>query len=223
MSAHCSKVYTNHHIPNSKIWNCTFWQFQIAGWIYYSPHCRKCPLFLVILVILLTAEPVRILKMEVPQVSNFEFFTAEPLNFHYCWTFEILDLLVCLLLNLWTFFIAEPLRLSVAAEPMDFLYCWTFEIMPWIMYLFTAEPLDFIYCWTFEIICLLLNLWIFYTAQTLDFFYCWTFEIMPWIMYLFDAEALRKFSSKQNHQKSGPLIKRHESEITDISIIPAKI
>ena len=40
--------------------------------------------FLVILVILLTAEPVRILKMEVPQVSNFEFFTAEPLNFHYC-------------------------------------------------------------------------------------------------------------------------------------------
>ena len=46
---------------------------------------------------------------------------------------------------------------------------------------------------------------------------------MPWIMYLFDAEALRTFSSKQNHQKSGPLIKRHESEITDISIIPAKI
>ena len=40
--------------------------------------------FLVILVILLTAEPVRILKMEVPQVSNFEFFTAEPLKFHYC-------------------------------------------------------------------------------------------------------------------------------------------
>ena len=40
--------------------------------------------FLVILVILLTAEPVRILKMEVPQVSNFESFTAEPLNFHYC-------------------------------------------------------------------------------------------------------------------------------------------
>ena len=36
--------------------------------------------FLVILVILLTAEPVRILKMEVPQVSNFEFFTAEPLK-----------------------------------------------------------------------------------------------------------------------------------------------
>ena len=34
-------------------------------------------------------------------------------------------------------------------------------------------------------------------------------------MYLFDAEALRTFSSKQNHQKSGPLIKRHESEITD--------
>ena len=42
-------------------------------------------------------------------------------------------------------------------------------------------------------------------------------------MYLFDAEALRTFSSKQNHQKCGPLIKCHESEITDISIILAKI
>ena len=82
--------------------------------------------------------------------SSFTYlFAAEPLNFLYCWTFEI----IC--------------------------YCWTFEIMPWIMYLFTAEPLDFIYCWTFEIICLLLNLWIFFTAEPLDFFYCWTFEIMP--------------------------------------------
>ena len=33
------------------------------------------------LVILLTAEPVRILKMEVPQVSYFESFTAELLRF----------------------------------------------------------------------------------------------------------------------------------------------
>ena len=46
---------------------------------------------------------------------------------------------------------------------------------------------------------------------------------MPCIIYLFDAEALRTFSSKQNLQKSGPLIKRHKSEIADISIIPAKI
>ena len=118
-------------------------------------------------------------------------------DFAYCWTFGL-----CLLLNLWD----SSFTYLFAAEPLNFLYCstfeiicccWTFEIMPWIMYLFTAEPLDF--------------------------FYCWTFETMPWIMYLFDAEALRTFSSKQNHQKSGPLIKRHESEITDISIIPAKI
>ena len=112
-------------------------------------------------------------------------------NFWGCFfqLFEILHLHICLLLNLWTFFTAQPLRLSVAAEPL--------RLCPGLC------------------ICLLLNLWI--------FFYCWTFEIMPWIMYLFDAEALRTFSSKQNHQKSGPLIKRHESEITDISIIPAKI
>ena len=140
-------------------------------WIFFWKHCRKFPHF-------------------------FDIFD----DFVYCWTFEILHLHICLLLNLWTFFTAEPLRLSVAAEPLDFLYCWTFEIMPWIMYLFTAEPLDFIYCWTFEIICLLLNLWIFFTAEPLIFFYCWTFEIMPWIMYLFVAEPLRRFSSKQNHQ-----------------------
>ena len=136
--------------------------------LLYTAHIvESVHFFLVILVILLTAEPVRILKMEVPQVSNFEFFTAEPLNFHYCWTFEILDLLVYLLLNLWTFFTAEPLRLSVAAEPLDFLYCWTFEVMPWIMYLFTAEPLRLSVCfWTFGF-SLLLNLWIFFTAEHL--------------------------------------------------------
>ena len=108
--------------------------------------------------------------------------------------------------------------------------------------LFTAEPLRFfiyisVCCWTFEL-SLLLNLWDYLLllnlwdyaldyvsvyCWTFGFFYCWTFEIMPWSMYLFDAEALRTFSSKQNHQKSGPLIKCHESEITDISIIPAKI
>ena len=129
-------------------------------WIFFWKHCRKFPHF-------------------------FDIFD----DFVYCWTFEILHLHVCLLLNLWTFFTAQPLRLSVAAEPL--------RLCPGLC------------------ICLLLNLWI--------FFYCWTFEIMPWIMYLFDAEALRTFSSKQNHQKSGPLIKRHQSEITDISIIPTKI
>ena len=135
--------------------------------ILFWKHWRKFPHFLVILMILFTAEPLR-------------FFIYISVC---CWTFELSLLLnlwdYLLLLNLWIFFTAEPLRLSVAAEPLDFLYCWTFEIMLWIMYLFTAEPLDFIYCWTFEIICLLLNLWIFFTAEPLDFFYCWTFEIMP--------------------------------------------
>ena len=177
--------------------------------------------FLVILVILLTAEPVRILKMEVPQVSNFESFTAEPLNFHYCWTFEILDLFVCLLLNLWTLFTAEPLRFLTALS----VYCWTFELCLllnlWDSYLFTAEPLNFVYCWTFEIldlsvycwtfelclllnlwdslpICLLLNLWNVLYWWTFEFLYlsvyCWTFETF------FTAEPLRsqRFSSKQS-------------------------
>ena len=126
----------------------TFWGQK--KWFFFENIVESFHIFLVFLMISFTY-----------------LFAAEPLNFLYCSTFEI----ICC--------------------------CWTFEIMPWIMYLFTAEPLDF--------------------------FYCWTFEIMPWIMYLFDAEALRMFSSKQNHQKSGPLIKCHESEITDISIIPAKI
>ena len=147
------------------------------NWIFFWKHCRKFQHFLVILMILFTAEPLR-------------FFIYISVC---CWTFELSLLLnlwdYLLLLNLWIFFTAEPLRLSVAAEPL--------RLCPRLC------------------ICLLLNLWI--------IFYCWTFEIMPWITYLFDAEALRTFSSKQNHQKSGPLIKRHQSEITDISIIPTKI
>ena len=149
-----------------RVFFSTFWG-QKKNWIFFWKHCRKFQHFLVILMILFTAEPLR-------------FFIYISVC---CWTFELSLLLnlwdYLLLLNLWIFFTAEPLRLSVAAEPLDFLYCWTFEIMLWIMYLFTAEPLDFIYCWTFEIICLLLNLWIFFTAEPLDFFYCWTFEIMP--------------------------------------------
>ena len=81
-----------------------------------------------------------------------------------------------------------------------------------LMILFTAEPLRFfiyisVCCWTFQF-SLLLNLWIFLLLNLWD--------------YALDYVSVR-FSSKQNHQKSGPLIKRHESEITDISIIPAKI
>ena len=62
-------------------------------------------------------------------------------DFVYCWTFEILHLHVCLLLNLWTFFTAQPLRLSVAAEPL--------KLCPGLC------------------ICLLLNLWTFFTAEHL--------------------------------------------------------
>ena len=89
--------------------------------IFFWKHCRKFPHF-------------------------FDIFD----DFVYCWTFEILHLHICLLLNLWTFFTAQPLRLSVAAEPLrlcpglciclllnlwNFFYCRTFEIMPWIMML----------------------------------------------------------------------------------------
>ena len=124
--------------------------FVVCSYISTARFVESVHFFLVIL---LTAEPVRILKMEVPQVSNFEFFTAEPLNFHYCWTFEILDLLVCLLLNLWTFFTAEPLRFLTALS----VYCWTFELCL-LLNLWDSLP-----------VCLLLNLW--------NFLYCWTFEI----------------------------------------------
>ena len=160
-----------------RVFFSTFWGQKKLN--FFENIVESFHIFLVILMILFTAEPLR-------------FFIYISVC---CWTFEL-----SLLLNLWDYLLL--------------LNLWIF---------FTAEPLDFIYCWTFEIICLLLNLWIFFTAEPLDFFYCWTFEIMPWIMYLFDAEALRTFSSKQNHQKCGPLIKCHESEITDISIIPAKI
>ena len=67
--------------------------------------------------------------------SSFTYlFAAEPLNFLYCSTFEI----ICC--------------------------CWTFEIMPWIMYLFTAEPLDFFTAEHLRLcpglcICLMLKLW----------------------------------------------------------------
>ena len=119
-------------------WGCFFQLFEgKKNWIFFWKHCRKFQHFLVILMILFTAEPLR-------------FFIYISVC---CWTFELSLLLnlwdYLLLLNLWIFFTAEPLRLSVAAEPLDFLYCWTFEIMPWIMYLFrvfTVEPLDFIYC-----------------------------------------------------------------------------
>ena len=111
--------------------------------------------------------------------SSFTYlFAAEPLNFLYCWTFEIIRCCwtfgFSLLLNLWIFFTAEPLKLCPGLCICLLLNLWN---------LFTAEPLRLSVCfWTFE------------------FFYCWTFEIMPWIMYLFATEPLRRFSSKQNHQ-----------------------
>jgi hypothetical protein len=99
---------------------------------------------------------------------QFWVFMAEPLNFHYCWTFEIFDFLVCLLLNLWTFFTAEPLRfLSV--------YCWTFEILDWSVDCWTFELYLLLNLWVSLLICLLLNLW--------NFLYCWTFEILSQDLY----------------------------------------
>ena len=88
-------------------------------------------------------------------------------DFVYCWTFEIFHLHICLLLNLWTFFTAQPLRLSVAAEPLRLCpgLCICLLLNLWI--LFTAEPLKLSVCfWTFGF-SLLLNLWIFFTAEHL--------------------------------------------------------
>ena len=89
-----------------------FFNFLRAKMNFFWKHCRKFPHF-------------------------FDIFD----DFVYCWTFEILHLHVCLLLNLWTFFTAQPLRLSVAAEPL--------RLCPGLC------------------ICLLLNLWIFFTAEHL--------------------------------------------------------
>ena len=83
-------------------------------------------LLLLNLWIFFTAEPLRLSV------------AAEPLDFLYCWTFEIM---------LWIMYL-------FTAEPLDFIYCWTFEIICLLLNLwifFTAEPLDFFYCWTFEI------------------------------------------------------------------------
>ena len=87
-------------------WGCFFQLFEgkkiWSFFFFFWKHCTSC-----------IVESIHIF------FGNFD-------DFAYCWTFEILHLHICLLLNLWTFFTAEPLRLSVAAEPLDFLYCWTF-------------------------------------------------------------------------------------------------
>ena len=176
-------------------WGCFFQLFEgKKNWIFFENIVESVHIFLVILMILFTAEPLR-------------FFIYISVC---CWTFELSLLLnlwdYLLLLNLWILFTAEPLRLCPGL-------CICLLLNLWILF----------YCWTFEIICLLLNLCIFFTAEPLDFFLLLNIWDYALDNYLFDAEALRTFSSKQNHQKSGPLIKRHESEITDISIIPAKI
>ena len=113
-------------------------------------------------------------------------------------------ILSSLLLNLWNFITAEPLRFLTNLS----VYCWTFELYLllnlWdslLPYLFTAEPLNFVYCWTFEIlICLLLNLWTLFTAEPLrfltylftaeplNFVYRWTFEILYLSVYCWTFE-----------------------------------
>ena len=118
-------------------------------WFFFWKHCRKFPHF-------------------------FDIFD----DFVYCWTFEIFHLHICLLLNLWTFFTTEPLRLSVAAESLDFLYCWTFEII--------------CCCWTFGF-SLLLNLWIFFTTEH--------FRLCPelcicWMLKLWERSAVNKITKK---------------------------
>ena len=116
------------------------------NWIFFWKHCRKFQHFLVILMILFTAEPLR-------------FFIYISVC---CWTFELSLLLnlwdYLLLLNLWIFFTAEPLRLCSGL-------CICLLLNLWI--LFTAEPLKLSVCfWTFGF-SLLLNLWIFFTAEHL--------------------------------------------------------
>ena len=85
-----------------------------------------------------------------PHCRKFPYFFGDFDDFVYCWTFEILHLHICLLLNLCTFFTSEPLRLCHRL-------CICLLLNLWI--LFTAEPLRLsVCCWTFEF-SLLLNLW----------------------------------------------------------------
>ena len=108
-------------------WGCFFQLFEGKKMNFFWKHCRKFPHF-------------------------FDIFD----DFFYCWTFEIFHLHICLLLNLWTFFTAQPLRLSVAAEPL--------RLCPGLC------------------ICLLLNLWIFLLLNIWDYaldyvsVWCWSFE-----------------------------------------------
>ena len=157
-----------------KIWSFFFFLENIVHPALY----KVFTFFLVILMILLTAEHLR-------------FFIYISVC---CWTFEL-----SLLLNLWDYPLLLNLWIFFTAEPLDFLYCWTFKIMPWIMYLFTAEPLEFIYCWTFEIICLLLNLWIFFTAEPLNFFTAEPLRLCPGLcicllLNLWEGSAVNKIT-----------------------------
>ena len=139
----------------SNFWGCFFFNFLRAKKIefFFWKHCRKFPHFLVILMTLFTAEPLR-------------FFIY--ISFC-CWTFELSLLLnlwdYLLLLNLWIFFTAEPLRLCPGL-------CICLLLNLWI--LFTAEPLRLSVCfWTFGF-SLLLNIW----DYALDYVsvWCWSFE-----------------------------------------------
>ena len=127
-----------------RVFFSTFWGQKKLN--FFENIVESYHIFLVILMILFTAEPLR-------------FFIYISVC---CWTFELSLLLnlwdYLLLLNLWIFFTAEPLRLCPGL-------CICLLLNLWI--LFTAEPLRLSVCfWTFGF-SLLLNLWIFFTAEHL--------------------------------------------------------
>ena len=120
-------------------WGCFFQLFEgKKNEFFFENIVESFHIFLVFLMILFTAEPLR-------------FFIYISVC---CWTFELSLLLnlwdYLLLLNLWIFFTAEPLRLCPGL-------CICLLLNLWI--LFTAEPLKLSVCfWTFGF-SLLLNIW----------------------------------------------------------------
>ena len=134
-----------------RVFFSTFWGQKKLN--FFENIVESYHIFLVILMILFTAEPLR-------------FFIYISVC---CWTFELSLLLnlwdYLLLLNLWIFFTAEPLRLCPGLCICLLLNLWD--------YLFASEPLDFLYCWTFGFF-LLLNIW----DYALDYVsvWCWSFE-----------------------------------------------
>ena len=129
----------------------TFWGQK--KWFFFENIVESFHIFLIFLMILFTAEPLR-------------FFIYISVC---CWTFKL-----SLLLNLWDYL----LLLSLWDYALDYVsvYCWTFGfylLLNLWNYLFASEPLDFLYCWTFGFF-LLLNIW----DYALDYVsvWCWSFE-----------------------------------------------